>query len=91
MAGLSTDAIHEESDIKNDLQSPIFDRFYANGGQTLMEMSNFTYEKLSVCGIVVTQFSRKRRRLEGVKKLTLHQKTYRSLSSVFLKQQQIGI
>ena len=32
IAGLSTDAIHDESDIENDSQSPIFDRFYANGG-----------------------------------------------------------
>ncbi len=26
------DAIHEESDVENDSASPIFDRFYANGG-----------------------------------------------------------
>lgn len=92
MAGLPTDAIHDESDVENDSLSPIFDRFYANGGsQTLMEMSNFNLTKSSVCGIAAAPFSRNPSCLEGVKKLMLHQKTYFSLSSVFLKQPRIGI
>ncbi len=35
-------AIHEKTDVENDSESPIFDRFNTNGGsQTLIEMSNF--------------------------------------------------
>lgn len=41
---ISTDIVHEESDVKNDFPFPIFDSFYANGGlQTLMEMPNFIF------------------------------------------------
>ena len=60
MAGLPTDAIHDESDVENDSLSPIFDRFYANGGsQTLMEMSNFNFNEIERlwhrCRTVLTQ------------------------------------
>ena len=60
MAGLSTDVIYEESDIKNDSQPPIFDRFYANGGsQRLIEMSNFAYNEIErlwhCCHTILTQ------------------------------------
>jgi hypothetical protein len=60
MAGLPTDAIHDESDVENDSLSPIFDRFYANGGsQTLIEMSNFNFNEIERlwhrCSTVLTQ------------------------------------
>jgi hypothetical protein len=60
MAGLPTDAIHDESDVENDSLSPIFDRFYANGGsQTLIEMSNFNFNEIERlwhrCRTVLTQ------------------------------------
>lgn len=60
MAGLSTDAIHDESDVENDSQSPIFDRFYTNGGsQMLIEISNFTFNEIERlwhrCRTILTQ------------------------------------
>ncbi len=46
LAGIPIDAIHEESDEENDSSSPMFDRFYTNGGpQSLMEISDFIYDE----------------------------------------------
>ncbi len=46
LAGIPTDAIHEESDEENESSTPIFDRFCTNGGsQTLIEKSNFNYDE----------------------------------------------
>ncbi len=46
MANVPADAIHEESDIENDLALPQFDCFYSNRGlQTLVEMSNFNFNE----------------------------------------------
>ncbi len=60
LAGLPTDAIHNESDVENDSSSPILDRFYANGGyQTLIETSNFSYNEFGhlwhQCDTILTQ------------------------------------
>ncbi len=42
MAKISSEAIHEESDIESDSTAPLLDRFYANGvSKTLLQMTNF--------------------------------------------------
>ncbi len=39
---MSSEAIHEESDIESDSAWPLFDCFYANGGsKTLLQMRDW--------------------------------------------------
>lgn len=42
---IPTDDIHKELDLENDSASPVFDRFYANGGLQMIEMCNIDYNK----------------------------------------------
>ncbi len=47
IAKYPSEAIHEESDIESDSKSPLFDRFYANGGsKTLLQMTNFNCREI---------------------------------------------
>ncbi len=47
IAKYSSEAIHDESDIESDSKSPLFDRFYANGGsKTLLQMTNFNCREI---------------------------------------------
>ncbi len=76
MAKISSEVIHEKSDMESDSAVPLFDRFYANGGsKTLLQMTNFNcceFDRLCHCCHTVLS---KEFTLGRGKKLLLHQKT----------------
>ncbi len=60
LAGIPTEAIHNESDVENDSSYTNCDRFCAKGGsQTLIDMSNLSYNKFEglwhCCDTILTQ------------------------------------
>lgn len=62
LVGLPTDAIQNESGLENESSSPIFDRFYANGGSQTEKLLTLDDKKfnatfLSICIIVEKNFS----------------------------------
>ncbi len=77
LSGILTDAIHEESDEKNDSSFPIFDWFYTNGGlQALIEISNFNYKEFEClwhccCTSLIQRLTTRRGRKSDVETLGL--------------------
>ncbi len=77
LAGILTDAVHEDSDVEDDSASPILDPFSANSGlQTFLEMCQLKYNEfehfLNTCCQI---FSMQKVTLGQGEKQMWHQKT----------------
>ncbi len=92
MAKISSEGICEDSDVVNDSETPLVDRFYTNGGsKTLLQMTNFTFCEMSYLWHCCHNLLSNKFTLEQGKKQMWHQKIFSLLSCVLWKLQQIGI